>query len=70
VTDDTNKVFSKVTGSDKVTPDPELMRVLQDSYDVSLKVIEARTKMLLETLGPLVEQLKKAQEEQEKHASK
>ena len=67
MSDDTNKVFSKVTGSDKVVPDPELLRVLQDSYDVSLKVIEARAKMLLETLKPLVEQLKEAQE---KHAGK
>lgn len=62
MTDDTNKVFSKETHTDKITPDPELMRVLQDSYDVSIKVIEARAKMLLETLGPLVDQLKKAQE--------
>lgn len=65
MSDDTNKVFSKVTGSKKVTPDPELLRVLQDSYDVSLKVIEARAKMLLETLKPLVEQLKEAQEKHE-----
>ena len=61
MSDDTNKVFSTVTGSDKVTPDPELIRVLQDSYDISIRIIEARAKTLLGTLVPLVEQLKKAQ---------
>lgn len=62
MTDDTNKVFGQKMVSDKLSPDPELVKTLQDSYAVSLKIIEARVKTLVGTLVPLVEKLKDTRE--------
>jgi hypothetical protein len=59
--DDSNKVFSEKTVSDSIEPSKELIKTLEESLDVTNKVIEHRVKTLINVLTPLLEELKKRQ---------
>lgn len=59
--DDSNKVFSEKTVSDSIEPSKELIKTLEESLEVTNKVIEHRVKTLINVLTPLLEELKKRQ---------
>jgi ABC-type transporter Mla maintaining outer membrane lipid asymmetry ATPase subunit MlaF len=59
--DDSNKVFSEKTVSDSIEPSKELIKTLEESLDVTNKVIEHRVKTLINVLTPILEELKKRQ---------
>jgi hypothetical protein len=61
VKDDSNKVFSEKTVSDSIEPSKELIKTLEESLEVTNKVIEHRVKTLINVLTPLLEELKKRQ---------
>lgn len=61
MSDDSNKVFSEKTSSDTICPSPELVKTLEDSLELTHKVIETRVKSLVAVLTPLLDELKKRQ---------
>jgi hypothetical protein len=61
MTDDSNKVFSEKSVGNSVGPSKELIKTLEDSLEVTNKVIEHRVKTLINVLTPLLEELKKRQ---------